>query len=46
MKRYVLPAVLVFLALALWRWNTKRPVIEAYQKAVQHGGERWTSFVI
>jgi len=29
---------------ALWRWYTKRPVIEVYRRAI--GGKEWTSFVI
>ncbi len=46
MKRYLLPAALALLALALWRWNTKRPVTEAYRRAAGFGGEPWTSFGI
>jgi len=47
MQRYLLPAALVLLALALWRWSTKRPVTEAYRRAAAgFGGESWISFGI
>jgi len=47
MKRYLLPAALAVLVLAVWRWNTKRPVTEAYRRAAAgFGGESWISFGI
>lgn len=43
MKRYATAAAVALLALALWRWHTKRPVSEAYRRAVASlGGDRWT----